>query len=103
MGILDIFKKKKEDFPFKESPNLATFTCVHVINKERPILYVSHDLDGDWQFLCGDNHTTAEARIINLEEAFKLDNSISELVNMNRGEIAERENVQSNWQIKVKK
>ena len=102
MGIFDKFKSNKIEFSFKEDPNLATFTCIHVMSKEKPILYVSHDEDGDWQFLCGDNHTTDEARIISLYEAYKLDNSISKLANMKFGKIAERTDAQSDWKIKAR-
>lgn len=57
-------------FPFIDKPNTATFTCVHVINKEKNILYVIHDEDVFWQFLCGDNHSDEEARIVSLEEIY---------------------------------
>lgn len=43
-------------FPFSDAPNTACFTCCHVLEENKPILYVSHDEDGYWQFLCGGNH-----------------------------------------------
>lgn len=35
------------DFPFYDAPNTATIVCCHVMNKEAPILYVSHDEDDE--------------------------------------------------------
>lgn len=84
-------------FPFADKPNTATFTCVHVINKEKPILYVIHDEDGFWQFLCGDNHSDEEARIVSLEEIYKIDKSIERLVNLDYGQSAYRKDKTSDW------
>ena len=42
---------KKMKFPFSDAPNTACFTCCHVLDENKPILYVSHDEDGYWQFL----------------------------------------------------
>ena len=39
------------EFPFKDAQNTACFTCCHVLEENKPILYVSHDQDGFWQFL----------------------------------------------------
>src|SRR5947209_249261 len=38
---------------FQEGSNRAVFTTKSVIHDGLPILFVSHDSDGDWQFLCG--------------------------------------------------
>lgn len=84
-------------FPFIDKPNTATFTCVHVINKEKNILYVIHDEDVFWQFLCGDNHSDEEARIVSLEEIYKIDKSIERLVNLDYGQSAYRKDKTSDW------
>ena len=47
---------RNKKFPFSDAPNTACFTCCHVLEENKPILYVSHDEDGYWQFLCGGNH-----------------------------------------------
>ena len=47
-------------FPFNDDPHTACIVCSHVLNKEEPITYISHDEDGMWQFLCGKEHTTGE-------------------------------------------
>ena len=99
MSIIDvIFSRTKRHF--NESFDTAVFTCVHVINEESPILRVVHDKDGDWQFLCGCEHSVEDARVISLGEALGLDRSVSELAKMKKGKIAERTNKNSNWIIK---
>ena len=43
------------EFPFYDSPDTATIICCHILERQTPILYVSHDEDdGMWQFLCGE-------------------------------------------------
>ena len=60
MRLLDKFKKKGfesenvkpenseeiivDRFPFADAPNTACFTCRHVLEEHKPILYVSHTL-----------------------------------------------------------
>ena len=51
------------EFPFYDSPDTATIICCHILKRQAPILYVSHDEDnGMWQFLCGGTHETDEAK-----------------------------------------
>lgn len=84
-------------FPFKDKPNTAVFTCVHILNKEKSILYVIHDEEGSWQFLCGDNHAENDAKIVSLEEIYKLDKTIGKLSNLECGTSAIRSDKSSNW------
>ena len=87
-------------FPFYDAPNTATIVCCHIINGEKPILYVSHDEDdGMWQFLCGNAHETDGARIVSLKFAFDLDNSVGVLRDMPCGYYAVRENSEESWSI----
>lgn len=51
MGLFDKFKKE-DNFQYNDSKNRATFTCRHVMSKQSPIEYVSHDATGDWTFFC---------------------------------------------------
>ena len=98
MGLFDRFMKKKP-FPFRDKPNTAVFTCVHVLNQERPILHVIHDGDGDWQFLCGAQHDVDEARVIALAEAYELDPSVGALARLGYGHSADRTDKNSAWVI----
>ena len=89
------FKKNK----FKEPKNQAVFTCLHIIKENKPILYVKHDDEGDWQFLCRGNHTTEDARIIALQEIIDIDPSVSNASNLKRGQTAVRESKESEWRL----
>ena len=90
-------------YPFGEPKNTAIITCSHIVENDADILYVSHDEeDGMWQFLCGRIHMQEQARVVSLDEIFKLDNTVSELANMFCGYVAERKNKSSKWKIKKK-
>ncbi len=83
-----------------ESPQTACFTCDHVLNRELPILLVSHDHDGDWQFMCGiQAHTMANAKIITYFEALELDPTLLELEILPVGHHALRSSKDDAWQI----
>ena len=87
-------------FPFKDSPNTAV--CKHFMCGERPALFVSHDDDGYWQFMCGDEHAQEDARVIGLEEAFRIDESIGAVADMPYGYYCERDSKESAWGMPVK-
>lgn len=77
-----------KEFKFIGMEEYVCFTCDHVINKERTILFVSHDDDGYWQFLFGSSdHSEENARIISLKEVTELDSSVNDLyeLKMNYG------------------
>lgn len=89
---------KKFQYKFKEPENTACFTCVHVINKEKDILYVSHDKDGDWQFLCGEEgHTEKDAKLVSLKSITELDESVNDLFEMPFNVGAERKSIKDKW------
>ena len=86
-------------FPFKDSDDVAVFTCCHIIEDGADICYVSHDEDdGAWQFICeNDNHEDFEGRIISLKQAFEMDNSIGELADLPLGFEAVRDSKNLPW------
>ncbi|GET35090.1 hypothetical protein PbJCM13498_39530 [Prolixibacter bellariivorans] len=88
----------KSRYKFEEEMNTACLTCVHVMTKSKPILFVSHDDDSSWEFSCGANgHSEEEIKIISLEEATDIDGSINELASMPEGVCAERESIGAKW------
>ncbi len=89
-------------FPFEDSPNTACFTCRHVLNNGKPILYISHDEDGYWQFLCGGQHIVSDARIVSLAEILEIDATITDLAQLDYGEYAEAKDEKSDWIVKRK-
>lgn len=101
-GILMLFQNSQK-FPFDYAPNTYCFTCCHVLEDNKPILYVSHDEDGCWQFLCGQAHTEEEARVVSLEEIVTLDKAMGKLAKLECGEFAERDTNTSKWIIEKQK
>ena len=93
---MSLFKK----FPFKDKPNTASITCVHILDEKKPILYVSHDADdGCWQFLCGKEHNIEDSKVVALEEIYEIDKSIKEIANLEYDKIAYRKDKNSKWNI----
>ncbi len=85
-------------FPFNEPENVAVLTCVHILEDNHDICYVSHDEeDGAWQFLCGKTHDISEGRVVALKEIFDMDSSVGELSSMPFGYEAERDDRFSPW------
>ena len=84
---MKIFEKR---FPFADAPETMCFTCCHVLNDNEPIAYVSHDLDGFWQFLCGKNHIEDEARIVSLAEMLLINKGVAKFADLRLGEYAEK-------------
>lgn len=85
------------DFKFLESENLATFTTRQVMNDKLPILYVYHDKEGDWQFLCGTTNDSKDMMIVSLKSIIETDNSLNELHNLGTGEYAWRDSKNEKW------
>ena len=86
-------------FPFSDAPDTAVFTCCHILTGGQPVLYMSHDEDGYWQFLCGQEHEESDARLVSLHSIYMSDTSVGLLAELDRGKAAERENTQSSWEI----
>ena len=87
-------------FPFEDSPDNATIICRHIVHGGAAILYVSHDEDGTWQFMCGGTHETEDAMVVSLKEAYDIDHSIGDLTAMPCGYYAERKTQDSEWVIR---
>ena len=88
-------------FAFKQSPNTAVFLCAHVA-RGAPVLYVSHDADGDWQFLCGGDHgeATNESPVLScLRDIVTRDPSLNELASVCSNHFAERVTATSAWKV----
>lgn len=86
------------DWPFSEPTNLAAFTTTKVLREGYPVLLVSHDHDGDWQFLCGTTNNSAHGAIICLGCAYQEDRSVGELADLPIGWQAWRDSVGAPWE-----
>lgn len=83
-------------WPFREAENTAVFCCGHVFD-DAPILYVTHDHDGDWQFLCGAIHEGEQPRVVCLGCMVEKDPSLWTLADMPAGWGADREHQKHRW------
>jgi len=94
---MKLFRKKR----FNEPLNTAVFTTMHIIEEGSPIIWISHELDGDWVFT-GDEYITdyrKVGRLVSLEEIIKLDRSVLKVAHMPIGYAATRNTKADKWKI----
>ena len=89
---------RNADFKFREPKNLTTFTTRQWLEEGKPILYVAHDNDGDWQFLTNDQ-MPEDIRVVALEQLVLKDATLNEVFDLEYGESAERKFVGGKWSI----
>ena len=87
---------RNADFKFREVRNLATFTTRQWLEKEKPILHVVHDNDGEWQFLTRDQMPD-DIKIVALEQLVMRDSSLNAVFDLEYGEEAVRDFVGGKW------
>ncbi|MRG46017.1 DUF4262 domain-containing protein [Chitinophaga sp. SYP-B3965] len=85
------------DFKFYEEKNVVAYTTKEVL-AGKPILYVYHDADGDWQFYGSDDPSPDNAMLVSLESITKLDPSINEIYHLQYGWNAWRQDVNEDWE-----
>lgn len=85
------------EWPFVDPPTTVAISTRQVVREGYPVLFVSHDIDGDWQILCGTTTDVKDSLVIGLGEALKLDRSISTLADMPRGWAAWRHSPEDSW------
>lgn len=92
-----LFPSKK----FNEPLNTAVFTTLHVIKERSPIVWVSHELDGDWQFMGSEpiGDYTKIAMVVSLEEIIKVDKSVLKVADLAMGYCATRKTKSDKWRV----
>lgn len=61
--------------------NKVVFTTKYVLENNSPIVYVSHDGDGDWQFFGKeDDLSEDDARIVSFGEILEINPSLKEIL-----------------------
>src|SRR5688500_9290883 len=88
----------KSEWPFSDPENVVAISTVQVFRRGFPILDVSHDYNGDWQFLCG---TTSEAKdgiVVCIGCAYQKDKTIGELADLPLGSTVWRDDVGGPWE-----
>jgi hypothetical protein len=81
-----------------DTTETAAFVCGHVFDRTKRVLLAVHDDDGDWQFLCGDDHDADDPpRVIGLNHVPESDPTVREVMDLPRGWVAERHAVGAAW------
>ena len=94
----NLFKKKIQK-QFTDSLTKGVFTTSHVIENNSAITLVSHELDGDWQFM-GDEiieDYREIARVVSLQEMILHDKSILDVADLKPGFRAVRKRQNDKW------
>ena len=91
-------QSSKGKWLFADPKNVAVFTTKQVVRLRHPILYVSHDEDGAWQFHSGAQQvSTDDAMVVALLKMVEHDPTICALADLPCGWFAERDSVCSPW------
>lgn len=79
---------------------IYVFTTKFVIRGSSPVVYVAHDLDGDWQFLGGEEGLEEkDALLISLGEMLEFDPTLQSVLTLSIGQEAIRTEVGGSWKI----
>lgn len=85
-------------YKLKERENTTCFTYRHILDKNADIFFVSHDKEDDvWQFLCGDDDSLSDSKIVGLGEIVSLHPEKNYLFEMPLGVCAQRSDASSEW------
>ncbi len=70
-----------------------------VVARNKPILYVIHDDDGDWEFLSSADSTMVEVFTMPLNDMFDFDKSLKTISDLPKGWKATRVDTTKAWEI----
>lgn len=83
---------------FDQTPNTAAITTKQVLENKLPIVNVVHYKDDhSWGFFCGTTNDTNDGRVISMQEALELDDSLNEIAHLKPGMKAYRKTTSSPW------
>ncbi len=83
-------------FKFYEAPNLGVMTTHHSL-AGKPVLHVTHDKDGGWQFHTEEYPDIKDGKLVSLKHIIDLDPTLNEIFYLNYGECAERTAIGEKW------
>ncbi len=87
-----------DQWPFQDATNTAVITLRRIMDGSKPILYVVHDEEGDWQFLDGGDVSEEDANLVSLESITELDPTVNALADLPTGWAAERTAADKSWE-----
>ena len=82
---------------FEDDLQIYVFTTRFVMKNNSPITFITHDENGDWQFMSDDDFEENDAMVVSLEEMIWHDSSILEVADLPYEHKAYRINVNTNW------
>jgi hypothetical protein len=88
----------ESDWPFGDPIKTLAYTTTRVLRDGYPVLLVSHDHDGDWQFLCDTTNRVEDCLVVCLGCAFQRDQSVRPLADLPTGWQARRESIAGSWE-----
>jgi hypothetical protein len=88
---------RQHPWRFHEGKNRAVFTTKNVLDGTHPILLVSHDEEGEWQFLCGTTNSVADGRLVCLGNVIQQHPAVVELADLPIGWQADRDGPGMPW------
>ncbi len=99
MDYLEKLSRPSADFDLP--PDTAVMSCRRVV-EGAPILRVSRDDDGEWQFLCGEAHgegSGCSPKMVTLSHVLKLDGSVKEVADLCTRGSASRNAAGGEWAV----
>jgi hypothetical protein len=88
---------REQSWRFHEEKNRAVFTTRQVLDGTYPILLVSHDDEGEWQFLCGTTNRPEDGKIVCLADVVAQHPAVLELADLPIGWRAIRDGADEPW------
>lgn len=85
------------NWPFNDPINATTYCTAKVAREHFPVLQVSHDWDGDWQFLDATTEQPEECVILCFGCVFEKDPTLSQIADLPVGWSAWRSSVGAPW------
>ncbi len=86
------------DWPFDSPVNAISYCTAKVVKGQSPIRQVSHDKDGDWQFLDATTDEPEECMILCMGCVFERDPSLQEIADLPVGWAAFRQDKGEPWE-----
>ena len=87
----------KTAWPFLAAKNSTAITTARILDSGFPVLLVSHDVEGEWQFLCGTTNKTEDGRVASMQYFVENHPSVIELADLPMGWQAVRDGPDQPW------
>lgn len=87
-----------DNWPFPDDVQTITYCTAKVAHEHFPALQVSHDHDGDWQFLDATTDELCECVLLCLGCVYERDPTLSEIADLPRGWGACRPTIGAAWE-----